>query len=143
MSDRTCTLHATCIAVEGKGVLIIGPSGSGKSALALQLMAMGGQLVADDRTSMRIDEGRLYASAPSTIAGLIEARGVGILRVPYLEQARVSLIVDLEQIETTRLPPARTACVLDIKLPCLHKVDAPYFAAAIRAYMFCNQNEIS
>lgn len=143
MVQATRILHATCIAVEGKGVLITGPSGSGKSALALQLMAMGAQLVADDRTAVIDVGGVLHASPAPNIAGMIEARGVGILNVPYLRQAVVCLAVNMAQLESMRLPARHSTCVLDIELPCLHKVDAPHFAAAIHAYMLGNQSEIS
>lgn len=141
MATASCILHATCIVVEGHGVLITGPSGSGKSALGLQLMAIGGALVADDRTALSAIDGMLHASPPPTIAGMIEARGVGILTVPYQREAVVSLAVDMGQLESTRLPTQHSTCLLDIALPCLHKVDAPYFAAAIRAYMLGKRNE--
>ena len=71
-------LHASCVGLDGDAVLILGKSGAGKSALALTLMAYGAQLVADDRVVLRPVDGRIIASAPDTIAGLIEARGVGI-----------------------------------------------------------------
>ncbi|QUJ75740.1 serine kinase [Sulfitobacter albidus] len=129
------TPHATCVAVDGAGVLILGPSGSGKSALALSLMAMGATLVADDRTTLSASEGTLWAEPPATIAGLIEARGVGLLRVLHLPRAPLHLAVDLSQTETDRLPPQRSVKFMDITLPCLHKVDAPHFAAAIHAYL--------
>lgn len=127
----------------GRGVLIIGPSGSGKSGLVLQLMAVGALLVADDRTVLEAVDGVLLASAPPTIAGMIEARGVGILKQPYLQQVPLSLVIDLEQVEEARLPTAHSMCLLDIALPCLHKVDAPYFPAAIHAYMTGSRSETS
>lgn len=79
-------VHASCVSVpradDGpSGVLILGPSGAGKSDLALRLMARGARLVADDRTRLRRDGDRIRASAPDRLAGLIEARGVGLLRV--------------------------------------------------------------
>lgn len=129
--------------MEGRGVLIIGPSGSGKSGLALQLMSLGAQLVADDRTVLEAAEGVLFASPPPTIAGMIEARGVGILSQPHLTHVPLSLVIDLEQFEQARLPTARSMCLLDIALPCLHKVDAPYFPAAIHAYMTGSRSETS
>lgn len=141
MSDKNFTLHASCVAVEGKGVLIKGSSGSGKSALALQLIALGAVLVADDRTLIEARGGVLYASPPTAIAGLIEARFVGILQQPYKPQAELALVVDLMKLEQTRLPPQRSIDVLDITLPCLHKVDAPYFPAAIHAYMTGSRSE--
>lgn len=128
-------LHATCVAVAGKGVVITGPSGSGKSALALQLIALGGALVADDRTILTHSEGALVASVPPAIAGLIEARGVGILPMAHLSDVYVALVVDLAVSEHERLPQVHTMTLLDIELPCLHKVDAPHFPSAIHAYL--------
>ncbi len=135
MTTRTATVHASCVALEGRGVLILGPSGSGKSALALQLMALGAWLVADDRTILSHEDGGLSATAPKAIAGLIEARGIGLLPVAALAQARVWLAVDMGQLSRVRLPERHGMAVLDITLPCLHKVDAPYFPAAIHAYV--------
>ncbi|MCX7566786.1 HPr kinase/phosphatase C-terminal domain-containing protein [Sulfitobacter sp. F26169L] len=135
MSKRSATLHATCVAIAGKGILITGPSGSGKSALALQLIPLGAVLVADDRTHITCDANTLFAAPPNTIAGMIEARGVGIITVPYLETAPVALAIDMDRLERERLPLRHSMTVLDITLPCLHKVDAPYFPAAIYAYL--------
>lgn len=134
-------LHASCVAVAGKGVLITGPSGSGKSALALQLMAHGATLVADDRTAVHIHEGQIIATPPAAIQGMIEARYVGLLRVRHLVKVPVTLVVDMAQVETQRLPDTHSMTVLDIPLPCLHKVNAPYFPAAILAYMQGDQKE--
>ena len=135
MKNADVTMHATCVAIAGHGVLITGPSGSGKSSLALQLMALGAVLVSDDRTMLRRDRDALIASPPPTIAGMIEARGVGIISVIHLDATPVVLIIDMACIEMNRLPERHTATVLDITLPCLHKVDAPYFPTAIHTYM--------
>jgi HPr kinase/phosphorylase len=129
------TLHATCVVLAGSAVLITGPSGSGKSALALQLIAIGAQLVADDRTILHRVKEILIASSPEKIVGLIEARGVGILPTVYVAQAPVVLVVDMAIMELERLPQPNTVTLLDITLPCLHKVDAPYFPAALHAYL--------
>jgi len=142
MATESQTVHATCIAMAGQGVLIAGPSGSGKSALALQLIALGAVLVADDRTVLTAQEGQLLAASPPTIAGLIEARGVGILPVQYVGQAPVVLYIDLSRVEVERLPQRHEITLLDISLPCLHKVDAPYFPAAIHAYITGRATEI-
>lgn len=127
--------HATCVALAGRGVLITGASGRGKSALALQLMALGAQLVADDRCLLQRDGTSLVARAPDPIRGLIEARGIGILRVVPVDRAAIALIVDLDQTETTRLPPPRSRDMLGLTLPLLHNVAQPYFPAAILAYI--------
>jgi HPr kinase/phosphorylase len=136
-------VHASCVAVAGRAVLIVGPSGSGKSALALQLIALGADLVADDRTDLSRHGNDLVAKSPPSIAGLIEARGVGILSRRHLAQAPVALAVDLSRIATARLPAPHTMTWLDMQVPCLHKVDAAYFPAAVHAYLTGNRTEIS
>jgi serine kinase of HPr protein (carbohydrate metabolism regulator) len=88
-------LHASCVALGGKAVLLLGPSGAGKSDLALRLIDEGAKLVADDRTDLVLEKGRWRASAPATIAGLIEVRGLGIIRLPVLKRAPVVLAVRL------------------------------------------------
>ncbi|KIN73936.1 HPr kinase [Sulfitobacter guttiformis KCTC 32187] len=103
--------------------------------MALQLIANGANLVADDRTVVVVHNGRLQASVPNAIAGLIEARGVGLLSLQYVEAVELALVVEMGSIETARLPQPHTATFLAIELPCLHKVDAPYFPAAIYAYL--------
>ena len=119
-------------------MLITGPSGSGKSGTALQLMAFGAALVADDRTCLaRPDGGPPVASAVPTIAGLIEARGVGILACDAAPPCRLALVVELSEIENERLPPRRTRCILGYDLPLFHKVESPYFAAALLQYLKC------
>lgn len=128
-------LHASCVAFQNSAVLIIGPSGYGKSALALQLMALGAVLVSDDRTSVRYRNGGLIASAPLSIKGLIEARGVGVLKTDTVEAAFVRLAVDLEQEEQERLPPMRSYNLLGQTVPLLHNVKAAHFAAAILQYL--------
>lgn len=80
-------LHASCVAAEGHAVLITGRSGSGKSDLALRLIDRGFTLVSDDRTILRKQDGRLIASAPDTIKGKIEVRGVGILEMETVASA--------------------------------------------------------
>ena len=75
-------VHGSCVALTGKGLLITGRSGSGKSALCLQMVALGAELVADDRVQLRREEGQILARAPAAIAGLIEARGIGISTNP-------------------------------------------------------------
>ncbi len=131
MAPLTETLHATSVSVEGHAVLILGASGTGKSALALQLIALGAELVADDRTIITRNSKTLHASVPEAIAGQIEARGVGILGVPHAASSQVVLAVDMARQSAKRLPEPETIDVLGIALPCLCRVDGPHFAAAI------------
>ena len=86
-------LHASCVAIGGRGVLIEGPSGSGKSDLALRLIDRGAVLIADDQTEVRREHARLYAQVPVTIAGMLEVRGMGIVHLPYLDSAPLALAV--------------------------------------------------
>ncbi len=128
-------LHASAVAIDGRGALITGPSGAGKSALALQLMALGATLVADDGVLLRRRGDALVALAPASIRGLIEARGIGLLPAQTLESAPLSLVIDLAKTEIRRLPPARTICLLGMTLPLLHKVESAHFPAAVVVYL--------
>lgn len=132
--EQQTRVHATAVAYRGKGVLIIGPSASGKSSLALQLMAMGCDLISDDQTDLMRKDVAIGASAPSAIKGLIEARGIGILQAEPVE-ADIVLIIDLEQTEKDRLPHLHHAAVLGLSLPCLYKVDSPSWPSAILQYL--------
>src|ERR1700677_2399248 len=96
-------IHASCVAIGKAGVLLLGKSGSGKSDLALQLIDQGAALVADDRTLVWVEKGALHARAPSTIKGLLEIRGLGIVAMRVRTQARIVLVVRLGQ-EAVRLP---------------------------------------
>tara|TARA_R110000744_G_scaffold148683_1_gene261746 strand:- start:516 stop:950 length:435 start_codon:yes stop_codon:yes gene_type:complete len=131
----TATLHATAVAVDGRAALILGASGAGKSSLALQLMALGAVLVADDRTVVQRDGSHIVADVPDTLRGLIEARGVGILNATCAGPVPVSVVIDLDQTETQRLPAAHGHSLLDLTLPCLHKCDTPAWPAAIMQYL--------
>ena len=128
-------LHASCVAWQGRGALILGRSGAGKSALALQLMAFGADLVSDDRTELLAEADVLTARAPATIQGLIEARGVGLMRVPFVPQAEIALVIDLDQPEPNRLPPQREITLLGISRPLVLAVPQPHFPAAILCYL--------
>lgn len=97
------TIHVSSVAIDGRAVLIGGFSGKGKSDLALRLIDRGARLVSDDYTIVRRISGRLVATAPATIAGKIEVRGVGLLDLPHDEDVPVGLLVDLD-LDTERLP---------------------------------------
>lgn len=89
------TIHGTSVLISGTGVLLRGGSGAGKSDLALRLIDQGAELIADDRVEVRLDQGRVMASAPAALAGLMEVRGVGIVRRPFISSAELHLVVDL------------------------------------------------
>lgn len=123
------TLHASCVAIEGRAVLITGISGSGKSDLSLRLLDRGFTLVSDDQTIVRKLGDRLIATAPPTIAGKLEIRGIGIVDMPTVQEVRVALLVELTS-DIQRLPDdSRERPVLGIKLP-LVSVDAMSASAA-------------
>jgi len=129
------TLHATTVAINGRAALIRGASGSGKSGLALQLLALGADLVADDRTVVWADGATLWADAPDTIRGQIEARGVGILRSPAAGPCAVALVVDMDEIEAERLPEGREVRLMGIPLPVINKSESAHFPAALAVYL--------
>ena len=128
-------LHASCVSHAGRGLLILGPSGAGKSALALRLMALGARLVADDRTEVTPEAGRLIARCPAPIKGLIEARGVGLLRAPPLDEVGIDLVADLGQVEEHRLPPARSITILGCEVELVLQVPNDHFTAALILYL--------
>jgi HPr kinase/phosphorylase len=103
-------IHASCAAREGHGVLLLGPPGSGKSDLLLRLFDYGFVLVADDRVDIR--DG--IARAPAALAGLLEVRGLGLMRLTHDPQAPVSLAVTLGRGE--RLPQPETYPPLGVPL---------------------------
>ena len=90
-------LHqATCIAINGRALMIEGPPGSGKSRLALALIDRGAVLVGDDGVSLEERSGRLYASPAPTTAGLLEVRNLGLLTFPTLSSVRAALVLRLD-----------------------------------------------
>jgi RNase adaptor protein for sRNA GlmZ degradation len=122
MAAPILRLHATCVALDGRGVLLRGASGAGKSALALRLIQAGARLVADDQVELRRDGEALVAAAPAALAGLVEARGVGILSLPRADTARLALVVDVSPSGAApdpgqRLPDPARVDLLGVSLP--------------------------
>ena len=113
-------VHGTSVAIGGDGILLRGPSGSGKSDLALRLIDAGARLVSDDQTELSRDGDAVIMQEPQTIAGRIEVRGVGILRVPTAAQAPLRLVVDLVAPgRVERLPEPQFCEVLQRSIPLL------------------------
>ncbi len=122
-------VHGTCIDIDGTGVLLRGPPGSGKSDLALRLIDGGARLVADDRAELRLVDGAVAVSAPAAIAGMIEVRGLGIVRLEPVAEAALGLVVDLVPAPgIERLPEAASVEVLGIAVAAL-RLD-PFEASA-------------
>jgi HPr kinase/phosphorylase len=135
VSPSSEILHASCVAVDGRGLLILGPSGAGKSSLALRLIGLGALLIADDRTQLVAQAGRLTASCPAQIKGLIEARGVGLLRAPVLDEAEIELVVDLAGTEDQRLPPRHRITILGCEVDLVLQAQNDHFPAALMLYL--------
>jgi serine kinase of HPr protein (carbohydrate metabolism regulator) len=129
VSDDAILVHATAVAVGEHAVLLRGPSGSGKSDLALRLIDAGARLVADDQTRLWREGDAVFLRAPQPIAGLIEVRGVGIVRMTPLPRARLALIADLvapQHVE--RLPEPSSETIFGLAIPLV--AIAPFEASA-------------
>jgi HPr kinase/phosphorylase len=128
-------LHASCVAIAGRGILILGASGSGKSHLALGLISRGASLVADDRVELLRRGPALVARAPFAIAGLIEARGLGILRAPAMPEAPVALAVDLDRPATARMPQPVTITYLGVPVELISGRGFPNLEAVLTIFV--------
>lgn len=126
------TIHASCVVIGGRGVLLAGRSGSGKSDLALRLIDRGGDLVSDDYTLVRRAGARLIASAPATIAGRIEVRGVGILEIPHVPETDIALLVTLDEAPVRMPEPDARRVIAGISIPMI-ALAAFETSAAIKA----------
>lgn len=95
--EQKINIHATALFLDGLGILLMGKSGSGKSDLALRLIKQNkGELIADDRTELRNNNGQITASAPKILQGLLEVRGIGIIKQKFLESQKIDIIIDLD-----------------------------------------------
>ncbi|MDO5658125.1 MAG: serine kinase [Paracoccus sp. (in: a-proteobacteria)] len=134
-------IHASAVALDGRGVVILGAPGAGKSSLAMVLMALGAGLVADDRLRLETRDGELFAAPLGGAAtgaagqarqgGLIEARGAGLIPVPPVGRVPVALAVDLDRTETARLPPIRHTQLLGHHVPLVLGPPGLHLASAI------------
>jgi serine kinase of HPr protein (carbohydrate metabolism regulator) len=131
------SLHASTVSSGGRAVLITGPSGSGKSDLALRLLDRGFTLVSDDQTIVKRDGDRLLASAPPTIAGKLEVRGIGIVEMDRTNDVPVALLIELTG-DIQRLPDdSRERPILGVKLPIV-SIDAMTASAPSKVALALN-----
>ncbi|MGB1234320.1 MAG: HPr kinase/phosphorylase [Planktomarina sp.] len=124
-------LHATAVAWQGRAALLLGPSGSGKSDIALQMMAYGCDLIGDDRVLVTVQESSLVATTPAPVSGKIEARGLGILHAPFVQSATLQFAVDLSRDDDARFPAITKHDVLQIPLHVYVKCRTTGLAAAL------------
>ncbi|GAO38439.1 putative HPr kinase/phosphorylase [Sphingomonas changbaiensis NBRC 104936] len=118
-------LHASCVAIDGRAVLITGESGAGKSDLALRLIDRGAALVSDDQVRLNAVDGQLIAAAPDTIAGQIEVRGLGIMAMAHRSPMPVSLLIELgAPIERMPEPRSRELCGIGVPAVALDPFEA-------------------
>ena len=113
-------IHATLVDIEGKGILIKGKSQSGKSDLALRLISrFNAELVADDIVNLSAKDNKLIGSAPENLAGMLEVRGVGIIKYSYLQQSPIVLIINLldDITEMERMPKICEEYILGLEIP--------------------------
>lgn len=130
------TLHGSAIAYNDRGLLITGDAGSGKSSLATELIAFGAGLVADDWVI--VERGRavgLVMSAPGPIQGLLELRGIGLIRMPFVDQAPLTCIIDLDREPPERLPHPGRRGLLGVTCPVIACKGRPALAPALMAML--------
>jgi serine kinase of HPr protein (carbohydrate metabolism regulator) len=127
-------IHASLVDYLGRGILLRGPSGSGKSDLALRLIDGGAQLVADDRVRLRRKGQVVFGAPPPELAGLLEVRGIGIFRLNNLDETRVDVIVDLvAAADVERLPLPRQETWFGVAVPVVAlSASAPATPAALK-----------
>jgi len=110
-------IHATCVDINGSGVLILGRSGSGKSSLAINLIALGSKLVADDQCKLVKKNNSFRIFKPASLPNSIEVRGIGLVSVPTLVETRLDWVVNMDEAETERMPDLRFTEIGGCRVP--------------------------
>mgnify|MGYP001180049973 FL=1 len=124
-------MHATCVDINGSGVLIVGRSGSGKSSLAINLLALGSKLVADDQCELVKKNNRFYIFKPASLPSSIEIRGVGLVSVPMAVETSLDWVVDMDEAETERMPDLRFTEIDGYRVPTVFGKDVDELASRI------------
>ena len=110
-------MHATCVDINGSGVLIVGRSGSGKSSLAINLIALGSTLVADDQCEIVKKNNKLSVFKPTSLPSSIEIRGVGLVSVPMVVETSLDWVVNMDEAETQRMPDLQFTEIDGYRIP--------------------------
>ena len=126
-----CQIHATCVAIGERSLLIVGHSGAGKSALALQLMAFGAELVADDRCALSDSPHGVLVRRPDGLPEAIEARGIGVLSAPCTGPTLLTAVLDLDHMTEERIPELRSTQIGSHEVRLLHGCAASHLPAAL------------
>ena len=124
-------MHATCVDINGSGVLIVGRSGSGKSTLAINLLALGSKLVADDQCELVKKNNRFSVSKPASLPKSIEIRGIGLVSVPMVVETSLDWIVNMDEPETERMPNLRFTEIDGYRVPTVFGKDVDELASRI------------
>ena len=127
-------VHGSAIAVGGRGFLIRGASGSGKSGLVLQMMELGADLISDDQVIMERSAGTIIMSAPQTLVGKIEARFVGILNVPSRQNVVLNHVIDLDVDSQAQLPQLQYCKVLGLQIDLINGRNVPNLASILMIF---------
>ena len=124
-------MHATCVDINGSGVLIVGRSGSGKSSLAINLLALGSKLVADDQCELIKNNNRFRVSKPASLPKSIEIRGVGLVSVPIVNETSLDWVVNMDEVEEERMPTPRFTEIGGFRVPTVFGKDMDELASRI------------
>ena len=124
-------MHATCVDVNGSGVLIIGRSGSGKSSLAINLLALGSTLVADDQCELVRKNNKCSISKPASLPKSIEIRGVGLVSVPMVNETNLDWVVNMDEAEKERMPSPRFTEIGGFRVPTVFGTEMDDLASRI------------
>ena len=124
-------MHASCVDVNGSGVLIVGRSGSGKSSLAINLLALGSKLVAYDQCELIRKNNGFRISKPASLPKSIEIRGVGLVSVPIVNETSLDWVVNMDEVEKERMPTPQFTEIGGFKVPTVFGKDMDDLASRI------------